>query len=115
VVSIGIILGVPGVRDALRGTAAPVVGVSPLISGRPVRGHADACLAAIGVETTAAAVAGLYEDFLDGWLVAPEDEAQLAGRPRLAVRGRPLLMTDVDAAADIAGAALDLAASLRRG
>ena len=44
VVSIGIILGVPGVRDALRGTAAPVVGVSPLISGRPVRGHADACL-----------------------------------------------------------------------
>ena len=54
VVSIGIILGVPGVRDALRGTAAPVVGVSPLISGRPVRGHADACLEAIGVEATAA-------------------------------------------------------------
>ena len=50
VVSIGIILGVPGVRDSLRGTAAPVVGVSPLISGRPVRGHADACLEAIGVE-----------------------------------------------------------------
>ncbi len=37
VVSIGIILGVPGVRDALRGTSAPVVGVSPLISGAPVR------------------------------------------------------------------------------
>ena len=73
VVSIGIILGVPGVRDALRGTAAPVVGVSPLISGRPVRGHADACLEAIGVEATAAAVGGLYEDFLDGWLVDPAD------------------------------------------
>src|SRR6185503_19846883 len=46
VVSIGIILGVPGVRDALRHSTAPVVGVSPLISGAPVRGHADACLSA---------------------------------------------------------------------
>jgi len=115
VVSIGIILGVPGVRDALRGTSAPVVGVSPLISGAPVRGHADACLQAIGLESTTTAVAGLYADFLDGWLVAPEDEAAFTGQPRLAVRGRPLLMTDVGAAADIAGAALDLAVELRRG
>ena len=114
VVSIGIILGVPGVRDALRGTSAPVVGVSPLISGAPVRGHADACLRAIGVESTTTAVAGLYEDFLDGWLVAPDDEAAFTGQKRLAVRGRPLLMTDVDAAADIAGAALDLAVELRQ-
>ena len=114
VVSIGIILGVPGVRDALRGTSAPVVGVSPLISGAPVRGHADACLQAIGLESTTTAVAGLYADFLDGWLVAPEDEAAFTAQPRLAVRGRPLLMTDVAAAADIAGAALDLAAELRR-
>ena len=114
VVSIGIILGIPGVRDALRGTSAPVVGVSPLISGAPVRGHADACLQAIGLESTTTAVAGLYADFLDGWLVAPEDEAAFTGQPRLAVRGRPLLMTDVAAAADIAGAALDLAAELRR-
>ena len=114
VVSIGIILGVPGVRDALRGTSAPVVGVSPLISGAPVRGHADACLRAIGVESTSTAVAGLYEDFLDGWLVAPDDEGAFTGQKRLAVRGRPLLMTDVDAAADIAGAALDLAVELRQ-
>src|SRR5262249_33001873 len=42
VVSIGIILGVPQVRETLRGTRAPVVGVSPLVGGRPVRGHADA-------------------------------------------------------------------------
>jgi LPPG:FO 2-phospho-L-lactate transferase len=46
--------------------------------------------------------------------VAPDDEAAFVGQPRLAVRGRPLLMTDVDAAADIAGAALDLAVELRR-
>ena len=80
VVSIGIILGVPGVRDALRGSRAPVVGVSPLIGGAPVRGHADACLSAIGVESTAGAVAGLYADFLDGWLVDDADK-ELADAP----------------------------------
>ena len=117
VVSIGTILGVPGVREALRETAAPVVGVSPIIDGAPVRGMADACLTAIGLETSAAAVAGLYADFLDGWLVDERDgeragERLAADQPRLAVRARPLLMTDLAAAADIAGAALDLALAL---
>ncbi len=112
VVSIGVILGVPGVRDALRGTTAPVVGVSPLISGRPVRGHADACLAAIGVASTSEAVAGLYEDFLDGWLVDPADGDVSLPRARVAVYDRPLLMTDIEAAAGIASAALDLALAL---
>lgn len=107
VVSIGIILGVPGIRDALRGSRAPVVGVSPLISGRPVRGHADVCLEAIGVASTTQGVAGLYEDFLDGWLVSDEDAAFLS-TGRLAVEARPLLMSSVEAAADIAGAAVDL-------
>ena len=107
VVSIGIILGVPGVREALRGSRAPVVGVSPLIKGRPVRGHADACLEAIGVASTAGAVAGLYEDFLDGWLVSEED-GDVVSSGRLAVEARPLLMSSVEAAADIAGAAVDL-------
>ena len=112
VVSIGIILGVPGVRDALRGTAAPVVGVSPLISGRPVRGHADACLAAIGVEATAQAVGELYEDFLDGWLVDPADSATTLRRARVEVFDGPLLMSDVAATARIAAHALDLAAAV---
>ena len=111
VVSVGIILGVPGVRDALRDTAAPVIGVSPLVSGRPVRGYADACLSAIGVEATAAAVAELYADFLDGWLVDPSD-AGMPYPPGLVVRPRPLLMSDVEAAGDIAGEALQLAEAL---
>lgn len=113
VVSIGIILGVPGVRDALRGTRAPVVGVSPLVSGRPVRGHADACLAAIGVSATSSAVAALYADFLDGWLVDDSD-ADGAMPSGVTSRARPLLMTDISAAADIAGAALDLGVELAR-
>ncbi|HEX2705663.1 MAG TPA: 2-phospho-L-lactate transferase [Candidatus Lustribacter sp.] len=124
VVSIGIILGVPGVRDALRGTRAPVVGVSPLIDGRPVRGHADACLRAIGIESTSAAVAGLYADFLDGWLVDSLDTAgsidqtdptharRAARGARPAVRPRPLLMVDLTSAAAIAGAAVELGREL---
>jgi LPPG:FO 2-phospho-L-lactate transferase len=114
VVSIGIILGVPGVRDALRGTAAPVVGVSPLIGGAPVRGHADVCLAAIGVDSTAQAVAALYADFLDGWLIDDTDAPAVGFDSRLEVRVRPLWMRDLETAADIAGAALDLALKLRR-
>jgi LPPG:FO 2-phospho-L-lactate transferase len=114
VVSIGIILGVPEVRESLRGTRAPVVGVSPLVGGRPVRGHADACLEAIGVECTTAAVAGLYADFLDGWLVDSADQpAPGAVDGRVTVLARPLLMHDIRAAAEIAGAALDLGLRLR--
>ncbi len=118
VVSIGTIISVPGVREALRATTAPVVGVSPIIGTAPVRGMADACLTAIGVETSPAAVAGLYADFLGGWLVAEKDLPEVDG-PRqpypegVAVVGRPLLMDDVPATAAIAAAALELAESLR--
>ena len=115
VVSIGPILSVPGVRDALTTTSAPVIGVSPIIGGAPVRGMADACLAAIGVEVAAAAVAGLYSDVLDGWLVddvdadATKDVAALG----MAARSMPLLMRDGASTRAIAGAAIRLATSLR--
>lgn len=113
VVSIGIILGVPGVREALRESAAPVVGVSPLITGAPVRGHADACLSAIGVECTSQAVAGLYADLLQGWLVDDADWPAAGFAPGLEVHPRPLWMNDLDTSADLAGAAVDLALKLR--
>ena len=113
VVSIGIILGVPGVRDALRGTAAPVVGVSPIIGGKPVRGHADTCLTVVGADASAKGVAGLYADFLDGWLVDPDDGAFALGSTRVVPYDAPLLMSDRPAAARLARAALDLGLDLR--
>lgn len=111
VVSIGTILAVPGVRDALRETGAKVVGLSPIVGGKPVRGMADACLTAIGVETTAEAVGrhlGARADggVLDGWLVHSSDVADVPG---VDVRSVPLLMTDVDATAEMARRALELA------
>ena len=113
VVSIGIILAIPGIAEAV--AARTVVGVSPVVGGAPVRGMADACLAAIGVKTAAGAVAAHYGSaLLDGWLVDSSDagalgDAELAG---IAVRARPLLMTDPSAAAAIAAAAVDLATEL---
>jgi len=112
VVSVGTILSVPGIRAAV--AAKTVVGVSPIIGGAPVRGMADACLTAIGVETSAGAVAAHYgPDLLDGWLVDTADAALAGDLGGIAVRSRPLLMTDVEATADIARAALDLAGELR--
>ena len=108
VVSIGTILAVPGIREALVSTAAPVVGVSPIIGGAPVRGMADACLTAIGVETSAAAVATLYgPSLIDGWLVDTVDAGAVVDG--VVVRSRPLLMTDIAATAAIARDALALA------
>ncbi|MFL6139036.1 MAG: 2-phospho-L-lactate transferase [Frankiaceae bacterium] len=123
VVSIGTILAVPGIADAIRAARAPVVGVSPIVGGAPVRGMADACLAAIGVETSARAVAlhyGARRDggLLDGWLLHDRDADADSARAQLeaagiACRAVPLLMTGPGEAAGLAGAALDLAAALR--
>jgi LPPG:FO 2-phospho-L-lactate transferase len=114
-VSIGPILAVAGIREAVAAAAAPVVGLSPIVGGTPVRGMADACLRAIGVETSAAAVAGLFTDILDGWLVDLADSDAVARVEATGVRCRsvPLLMRDLAAAAAMAHAALDLAESLR--
>jgi LPPG:FO 2-phospho-L-lactate transferase len=120
VVSIGVILAVPGVREALRSTAAPVVGLSPIVGGAPVRGMADACLAAIGVDTTAAAVALHYgartaDGLLDAWLVDSRDSAALPELQAAGLRAAavPLMMTDLDATAAMATAALELAGAVR--
>lgn len=116
VVSIGTILAVPGIRDAVAAAQAPVVGLSPIVGGAPVRGMADKVLAAVGVESTAAAVALHYgTELLDGWLVDTADadavaEVEAAG---ITCRAVPLMMTDLAATAEMARAALELAEASR--
>jgi LPPG:FO 2-phospho-L-lactate transferase len=116
VVSIGTILAIPGIREAVVATSAPVVGVSPIIAGAVVRGMADACLAAVGVETSAEAV-GLHYGarssggVLDAWLV---DESDAAAVPSLEAAGLrsnavPLWMRDADTSARLAADAIALA------
>ncbi len=111
VVSVGTILGVPGIRAAITSAPAKVIGLSPIVAGRPVRGMADACLPAIGVEVSAQGVARHYGaradgGLLDGWLVHETDVAAVDG---VAVRAVPLLMTSDDATARMVEVALELA------
>jgi LPPG:FO 2-phospho-L-lactate transferase len=115
VVSLGTILGVAGIREALRTTAAPVVGLSPIVAGAHVRGMAAQLLDAIGVDVDAAAVALHYGargdgGVLDGWLVDDRDAARVPDVEAvgIACRAVPLMMTDDDATAAMAAAALEL-------
>ncbi|MFF8382002.1 2-phospho-L-lactate transferase [Streptomyces sp. NPDC015661] len=116
VVSVGTILAVPGIREAVVAAGAPVVGLSPIVGDAPVRGMADKVLAAVGVESTAAAVALHYgAELVGGWLVDTVDagavaEVEAAG---IACRAVPLMMTDVDATAAMAREALALAEEVR--
>ncbi|MFI0821769.1 2-phospho-L-lactate transferase [Streptomyces sp. NPDC021098] len=116
VVSVGTILAVPGVREAIADAGVPVVGLSPIVGNAPVRGMADKVLAAVGVESTAAAVAKHYgSGLLDGWLVDTVDagaveEVEAAG---IRCRAIPLMMTDTEATARMATEALALAEEVR--
>lgn len=121
VVSIGTILAVNGMREALAATPAPVVGVSPLIAGRALRGMAEQCLAAVGVPGSAAGIAAHYGardagGLVDGWLVAPEDEATLADINALGIAARavPLVMSDPVATGQLVADALQLAEQVVR-
>jgi LPPG:FO 2-phospho-L-lactate transferase len=122
VVSVGTILAVPGIRDAVVKAAAPVVGLSPIVGDAPVRGMADKVLAAVGVETGAAPVAAHYgargegAGLLDGWLVDTVDAASVGDVTALGINCRavPLMMTDLDATTAMAREALALAEEVRR-
>ena len=115
VVSVGTILGVPRVREAVTATTAPVVGLSPIIGGTHVRGMAEQLLNALGVEVSAGGVGRHYGarsegGVLDGWLVDESDADQLDGlrAAGLAASAVPLFMTDLDATAAMAAAAVEL-------
>ncbi len=73
VISIGPILAVPGMRDAIAASPAPVVAVSPYVAGEVVKGPTDRFMAALGRPRTAAGVASLYAGLIDGMVVDEGD------------------------------------------
>jgi LPPG:FO 2-phospho-L-lactate transferase len=114
VVSIGPILAVPGLRDAIRKAEAPVVSISPIIGGAPVKGPADRLLRGLGVEVSARGVATLYRDVVTGY-VLDERDAELAPDVEalgLSTRVVDTLMRDVEIATSLARTCLELARSL---
>lgn len=108
VVSLGPILAVPGLREAL--ARATVVGVSPIVGGAVVRGMADRLLPAWGVETSAVGVAALFADLLDGWVVdeADRDRAGEVAALGVEVAVTDTIMRDVEVTAALARTALAL-------
>jgi LPPG:FO 2-phospho-L-lactate transferase len=111
VVSIGPILAVEGLRQAVAGR--PVVGISPIVAGRPLAGMADRLMPVVGLAVSAAGAARAYEDLLDAWVI-DEADALLADRVRDEVGARitvtDTVMRDDEVAERLARAAL---ASLR--
>lgn len=112
VVSIGTILEVPGIRDAL--SAATVVGVSPIVGGEVVRGMADRLLPAVGADVSAAGVAALYAGFLDGWVIDDVDaeHADAIAATGVEVRVTDTVMRTPDVSAALARTVLTLAAGI---
>jgi LPPG:FO 2-phospho-L-lactate transferase len=121
VVSIGPIVGVSDIGDALRSTPAPIVGVSPIIGRTAVRGMANQLLAGLGVDVSATGVAAFHGSrasggILDGWLIDDGDAAESAAVDELgiAVRAVPLWMSDAVKTQRLAEDAINLAQELGR-
>jgi LPPG:FO 2-phospho-L-lactate transferase len=114
VVSIGPILAVPGVRQSVAASGAPVVAVSPIVAGAPVKGPADRLLRGIGIEVSARGVASLYRGLAHGFVLDERDADQEPDVTALGMRCAVVdtIMRDRRASTALARAALQLADTL---
>ncbi|MGH0038075.1 MAG: 2-phospho-L-lactate transferase [Myxococcota bacterium] len=111
VVSIGPILAVPGLREAIERSAAPVVAISPIVGGAPVKGPAAQLLRGTGREVSALGVARLYAGLADAFVLDRRDAELLPAVEALGLRAVAVdsLMVDAEASERLARAALALA------
>ena len=91
VVSIGPILAVPGIKEALAASLAPKIAVSPIIGGRALKGPADKMMESLGHEVSAVGVARIYEGLVDGMVIDHADHGERAAIEDL---GMEVLVTD---------------------
>ena len=112
VISIGPILAVPGVREALIRRRDRVVGVSPIIAGRPVKGPADRLMAGLGLDVSCVGVARVYAEFCSTLVIDAGDAERAADVEAVGVRAvvADTLMTDARVAAALARHTLDAVA-----
>ena len=110
-ISIDPVLSLPGVRDALKACAAPVVAVSPIIGGQAVKGPTAKMMRELGLSVTAAVVGERYADFIDGYVVDDCDASGL-NLPGVTIRATKTLMQTLDDRTQLATAVLDLADEL---
>jgi len=103
IVSVGTILAVPGVHDALHETSGMVIAISPIVGGAPIKGPADKIMRGLGLEVSAVGVTRCYRDFLDVMII-DEQDAQLTHE--IEDLGIPVVVTDTIMRDDATKAAL---------
>jgi len=110
-VSVGTILSLPGVRDALRTTDATIVGVSPIVGGATIKGPADRMMRGLGMEVSAVGVARAYADFLDVLVIDQQDADLAAGVEAEGVKAivTDTIMRDLDVKRALARVTLEQA------
>ena len=86
VVSIGPILAVPGMREALASSSVPKIAVSPIVGGRALKGPADRMLASLGHEVSTVGVSRMYEGLVSGMVIDGVDEGERLGIEALGMR-----------------------------
>jgi LPPG:FO 2-phospho-L-lactate transferase len=91
IVSVGPILALPGMREALASSRAPKVAVSPIVGRRALKGPADKMLLSLGYEVAATGVAAMYSGLVNGMVVDTVDEGERAGIEDIGMR---VLVTD---------------------
>jgi LPPG:FO 2-phospho-L-lactate transferase len=106
------VLAVPGIRDALQKSAAPVIAVTPIIGGKAIKGPAAKMLAELGLEVSGAAVARRYADFIDAFLIDAVD-ALPEPLPGVTFLSAPTLMNSTEDRLRLADAALQAADALK--
>ena len=109
VASVGPILAVPGIADALLDRRSRVVGISPIVGGAPLRGMADRLMPTVGLEVSAAGAARAYRRHLGAWVVDDRDADLAPGIERelgVRVAVTDTIMTDDAAAERLARVAL---------
>ena len=116
IVSIGPILELAGVRQILERSTAPVVAVSPIVGGAPIKGPADTLMRAAGAEVSALGVAAFYQDWIDAIVIDERDAAESAGIEALGLRTRAVdtMMVDAAVSESLARTALALADEVAR-
>lgn len=120
IVSVGPVLAVPGMRDALaaaRRRGIPIVAVSPIIGGVALKGPAGRMLTSLGHESSALGVARLYADLVDGFVLDVVDAENIPAVEQLGPRAlaTDTIMADAEGRARVARAVVDFAATLRGG
>jgi LPPG:FO 2-phospho-L-lactate transferase len=110
IISIGPILAVPGIREALRKSKAPVAAISPIVGGRALKGPAARMMKSLGMRVSALGVAELYRDFADVFILDQVDASQAAKVEALGMRAvvTDTIMTSMATKKALARAALEL-------